>query len=517
MAKLSLSVKLGDSDDFMCVHFIPRTADKATWSSQTIFWSEAISLYAHQLLFECPFKINRLTFTASDITKAHTRKNRLSPLCIVDIIKFMKYKKNHILLASFLDKNYEKNAKNEEKYDGNSSLLSISGVSSMVHSMFGFFNNMDSDDEEEDDDHLFEHKNDGNEINENMEVLYTPILDELCDRMSHLNFYKKAINDHLSQLVEIGIINVSKTGNKDNEFIINGLVFYRFCAEILNLTNSDILLMKKYLIYKGKIKLFYLNDDELNDFTTEQIEKSFTTKIEHGENRNDNDKFHDLKNEMIFFYDSCKEPEITKDHLTKMQLLSIQITMKHLKFQKCENEENLNNLNNELLEKLKFVPTAKRKQFMESNKVLLKRKKLLKNRISTLDGSIYNLESTLHSISDMTINKMVFNEMKNADKMLKNMIKSTPSIQEIESIKEDIQESMEINNEIGDVLSKQMTVDGMDENDENDEILKEYQELEMQNAKESLPDAPNHDIVINDQVVHDQKELIDKDKKVLIN
>ncbi len=52
---------------------------------------------------------------------------------------------------------------------------------------------------------------------------------------------------------------------------------------------------------------------------------------------------------------------------------------------------------------------------MKSNIILFKHKKLLKKR-SCLDGSIYNLESTLHSM-DMTINRMVFDEMKKCDKV----------------------------------------------------------------------------------------------------
>merc|ERR1712228_1115546 len=199
--------------------------------------------------------------------------------------------------------------------------------------------------------------------------------------------------------------------------------------------------------------------------------------------------FHDLKNEMIYF--NVQSMQITKEQLTKMQLLSIQITMKHLKLQKCANQNNLNHLNSEILSKLKNVPTQ--------------RKKLLKNRISSLDGSIYNLETTLHSMEDMKINKMVFAEMQNADKMLKCMIQSTPSIDALHGMREDLNKSMQINEEIGDVLSAPMDVNC--DNDDDDELLKEYNELE--NTKQMLPNAPNHDIVIKDKHGVDNDDDVD--------
>eukprot|EP01084_Bolivina_argentea_P061677 112754_1 len=138
------------SDDFMCVHFIPKTADRATWKSQCLFWNEAISLYGQQLLYECPYKYNRLTFTPLDIQRVYTRKNRLIPMCIIDIIKWMKYKKNRIIFVNELEKNYINISDNKMDInnDNNTSLLSISGVTSMVNSMFEYFtSNTNSDNE----------------------------------------------------------------------------------------------------------------------------------------------------------------------------------------------------------------------------------------------------------------------------------------------------------------------------------------------------------------------------------
>merc|ERR1712154_614689 len=108
----------------------------------------------------------------------------------------------------------------------------ISGVSSMVEYLIP--SNTNNDDEDDDDD-IYDDEQSKIDIKDNTKILYVPVLDELCDKMSNLNFYKKigAIKSDLTELLEIGIINFE---NKENKFIINGLVFYRFCTEILNLT-----------------------------------------------------------------------------------------------------------------------------------------------------------------------------------------------------------------------------------------------------------------------------------------
>merc|ERR1711933_170024 len=121
--------------------------------------------------------------------------------------------------------------------------------------------------------------------------------------------------------------------------------------------------------------------------------------------------------------------------------------------------------------------------------------------------------TTLHSMEDMKINKMVFAEMKNADKMLKGMIQSTPSIDELHGMREDLNKSMQINEEIGDMLSAPMDANVSVDVEDNDALLKEYDELEEQHAKEMLPNAPNHDIVIKDEEDVDT-EIVDKPKQV---
>eukprot|EP01084_Bolivina_argentea_P083983 152000_1 len=183
------------NDDFMCVHFIPKTADKATWDSQCTFWNEAISLYAEQLLYKCPLKYNRLSFTPSDIKRVYQRQNRLVAMCIIDIIKWMKYKKKSVILASYLEDKYNthsldaKHDKNPNNHSANNSLLS-----SMMNSMIGYLmsnTNSDDDDDENETDY-------GDPIVTHTKVLYTPIVDELCDRMCHLQFYHSAATQTIS-------------------------------------------------------------------------------------------------------------------------------------------------------------------------------------------------------------------------------------------------------------------------------------------------------------------------------
>merc|ERR1712176_820151 len=150
---------------------------------------------------------------------------------------------------------------------------------------------------------------------------------------------------------------------------------------------------------------------------------------------------------------------------------------------------------------------GKRRAVLQHHTVLLKKKKWLKQRIHRLDGSLFNLETTLNSMEDLTINKMVFEEMKNADKMLKSILETVPSVEDIEETKEDIQQSMDMTNDIGQCLAKPMDtdLDGIQE----DELLKEYEEMEMHNAKEALPDVPSHDIVVEDKEQNDGDIEID--------
>eukprot|EP00484_Ammonia_sp_Unknown_P028665 CAMPEP_0197040102 /NCGR_PEP_ID=MMETSP1384-20130603/16840_1 /TAXON_ID=29189 /ORGANISM="Ammonia sp." /LENGTH=601 /DNA_ID=CAMNT_0042470797 /DNA_START=108 /DNA_END=1913 /DNA_ORIENTATION=- len=496
------------NEDYMCVHFIARTADKSTWNSQCLFWSEAIRLYAQQLMYQCPHSWNRLSFTVKDIIHAYTRKNRMTPLCIPDIFRFMKHHQQNIEFTRSIDANYENRSSSSstKHVQTQSSSGWISDVSSMVSSMFGYIipNYTNSDDDDEDLERSEEMKI---AVDDDTKCVYLPIMEELCTKLSSLQFYKQAFHHHdrsladLSQLIDIGIIESSPRQNS-NEFIINGLVFYRFCVQILKLTIFDIDVLKKYLIMTNRIRLFYMNDTDY--FNETQQQHTFTTTV--SATTIDANNFHDLKNEMIFFAPNhVQNKNLTmtanQEQMTKMQLLSIQMTMKHLQFQRSENENNLNHINSELMQKLKGIPTEKRRHFMKENMTLIKRKKWLKTRISNLDGSLYNLETTLHSVQDMSINKMVFNEMKNADKMLKCMLKDTPSVEEVHELNEDIKESMAMNQELGDALSKPIDSDyDVDISLNDDELMKEYEDLEMENAKElELPDAPSHDVVIKDK------------------
>merc|ERR1740123_687128 len=96
--------------------------------------------------------------------------------------------------------------------DANNSLLSISNVSSIVHSMFEYLipsQNIDTDDEYTDEENE-------NVIGEHSKMIFVPIVEELCDRMSHLNFFKKTTTEID---IDIGIIDLQ---TENDEFIMNG-------------------------------------------------------------------------------------------------------------------------------------------------------------------------------------------------------------------------------------------------------------------------------------------------------
>ena len=511
-------------DDFMGVHFQGRNHDDHIWSSQCTFWSEAISLYAQQLLHECPYNYNRLSFTSRDIVVAHTRSNRMEPWCIRDILKWLKYHQHRIETVSEIEQQYETlngrtkhsasnvtsnpaastNPNVSATQKGNESILSVSGVSSMFSSMIQYVTASGSHSETDDESDC---DGDGDRVrvpndpatairlDDDSKVVYVPLMEELCGKMANLNFYSKSPRESdLSQLIEIGTIRFE---SKPNEFIINGLVFCRFCTEVLRMTLCDVMVLKKWLIVQGLIKLFYLGDipsmnesDLVESFTTEILNPTLSAHT-----------VHELKDEMIYF--NASSSGIDKEQMAKMQLLSIQMTMKRLSFQKSENETNLNLLNQQLMAKLQSVPSSKRRAVLQHHTVLLKKKKWLKQRIHRLDGSLFNLETTLNSMEDLTINKMVFEEMKNADKMLKSILETVPSVEDIEEMKEDIQESMDITNDIGQCLAKPMDedLDGIDVDEE--ELLREYEQMEMENTTETLPEVPCHDIVVEEKEQND--------------
>jgi len=510
-------------DDFMGVHFQHRNSDSHVWSSQCLFWSEAIALYAQQLLAECPYKYNRLSFTAHDIVVAHTRSNRMEPWCILDILHFMKEEEGKITLLSDIEQRYQslngitlQTATDNNQYRRSkteASMLSLSGVSSMFTSMIQYVvpigtqsetdeSDLDSD---IDSDHNGEHRKHGMAMDDGSKVIYVPLMEELCQKVSKLSFYNKSLpQSDLSQLIEIGTIRIEDDGD---EFMINGLVFARFCTEVLGLTFFDVQVLKKWLIVFGQIRLFYIKDGLQWQWTESGIAESFCSEILNPVL--DDHSVHQLKDEFIYFNAKRDQMTISKEQMTKMQLLSIQMTMKRLCFQKTANESNLDLLNQQLMAKLKKVPSSKRKEVLQRHAVLLKKKKWLKQRIATLDGSIFNLETTLSSMEDLTINKMVFEEMKNADKMLKAILETAPTIEDIEEMKEEIQHSMNVTSDIGLCLAKPMETDTDREQQEEEELLllAEYEQMEKDNVQQALPDVPSHDILVpqNGHIHHENE------------
>lgn len=520
----------------MGVHFQGRSNDEQIWASQCQFWSEAVSLYARQLLYDCPYRYNRLSFTPHDIVVAHTRSNRLEPWCIPDILKNMKFneEQHRIELVSHIDRRYNVlNGRDPEAHDqgqqqsaqrtGSSnktkdSVLSISGVSSMFNSMIQYVipngthsetdtdyeSDIDSDTDTETDN---KPENGAIRMDDGCKVVYEPLMEELCTKMSNLSFYSKptsSTESDLAQLLEIGTITFD---GKGNEFMINGLVFWRFCSEVLRLTLSDLMVLKKWLLIHGQIKLFYLGDTP--QWNESEIAKSFTTEILNGNLCIST--VHELKDEMIYFNAKLNEMTISKEQMAKMQLLSIQMTMKRLTFQKSENEHSLCAVNRELMAKLQSVPSSKRKEVLQHHTVLLKKKKWLKQRIQTLDGSIFNLETTLNSMEDLTINKMVFEEMKNADKLMKSTLSEMPTVEDIEEMKDGIQQSMDRTNDIGQSLAKPMDQD-LDVDEE--ELLREYEQMERDNLEEQLPLVPCHDIVVEEKENNDGDIDIDSNAPI---
>jgi len=366
----------------------------------------------------------------------------------------------------------------------------------MVTSMFGYLlpSTADSDDDEEEEDYDGAHDEMKHGVTDDRKCVFVPILEQLCEKLCRLHFYRQSFTKQLSQLLEIALIVCDE---KRDAFIIAGFAFERVCMDVLRLTASDVCALKQWLIGTHRVSLFYMHDGDEDDTT--QMRWTTTTLASA---TTDEERAFVLKNEMLFFDASSRDAKekhrrVSAEEWSKMQLLSIQMTMKHLRLQRTENEHVLHTLKHELLHKLKHTPSEQRSAFVHQNRSLIERKKLLANRISKLDGSLYNLESTLHSMEDVSLNKMVLLEMRNADDMLKQALQTAPTVDEIERIQSGLQHSMAMNRELGEALARPMETDEFDE-EEEEELLHEYDDLVMAEVQSQLPDVPCHDVVVVD-------------------
>jgi len=510
----------------MCAHFVPRSTDSIAWNSQCLFWSEVVSAYASQLLSDCPYPLNRLSFTALDLQRAFTRRNGMYPLCLVDILRHLEVhtvdgvhrvetathieERSNSKTATHKTSEHKSNHTNTETQTNTNPLLS--GVSSMFSSMFSY---LIANDDEHSDEHSYDSdvecaENNGR-ITADTKVVYLPTMDALCAQMRDLSFYKKhsvALTHSpcqlsqpmtpstlsISELIEMGLLSLNPCDV--SHFLLNAFVYERFCRDVLKLSDYDTLLLRKYLIARGHLQIITLENDEIS------VENSA-----------------DSKNVMFLFGGDVQS--LTAEHRGRMQMMSLSMTLRHLRLEKVSSETKLNEINSDLVAKLKTVPLSRRKAFL-SGSLLLRKKKWMTQRIATLSGSVYNLEQIQLSMEDVSMNSMVFAEMQSAERVLRRAVKeSMPSVEEVREVRDGLEESMMVNREMGDVLAEE---DGGCEVDE-EELEREYAVLEAEVAEKEvkemgLPRVPDHDVVIPDkedvQVV-DVKVVEDGKKVVMVN
>jgi charged multivesicular body protein 4 len=128
--------------------------------------------------------------------------------------------------------------------------------------------------------------------------------------------------------------------------------------------------------------------------------------------------------------------------------------------------------------------------------VALKRKKMYDNQIDQIRNYQLNIETQLMVIEGASVNYETFNAMRSGAEAIK-MIHRDMTVEEVDKIRDEIQEQMEVANEISETISQPVDL-GMNMNEE--ELLKELEELQQEVVDEKMieietptldiPDAP---------------------------
>ena len=116
----------------------------------------------------------------------------------------------------------------------------------------------------------------------------------------------------------------------------------------------------------------------------------------------------------------------------------------------------------------------------------LKRKKRYELQLNQIDGTLTTLEYQREALENANTNTEVLKTMGEAAKAFK-AAHSELDVDKVQDLKDDIAEQQELANEIANVISSPMGQDAMLD---DDELLKELEELEQENLDEDLLKLP---------------------------
>lgn len=146
-------------------------------------------------------------------------------------------------------------------------------------------------------------------------------------------------------------------------------------------------------------------------------------------------------------------------------------------------------LNKKIQDQLKQAKECLGKKDQKGAKMALKRKKMFEAEVTKIEGTIMTLDSQRMQLESMSTNKMAFDAMQKAAQSMKTTTNNI-DIDDVDDIRDDIEEQMEIGRTIGDAISAPMGI--MAELDD-DELDAELEGLEEEALDETLLDVAGVD------------------------
>jgi len=116
----------------------------------------------------------------------------------------------------------------------------------------------------------------------------------------------------------------------------------------------------------------------------------------------------------------------------------------------------------------------------------LKRKKRYETQLNQIDGTLTTLEYQRESLENANTNTEVLKTMAFAAKAFKSGMEL--DVEKVEELRDDIAEQQELASEISNVISSPM---GIDQQVDEDELMKELEELEQEDLDKELLDLPS--------------------------
>ncbi|GAA5804451.1 Snf7-domain-containing protein [Helicostylum pulchrum] len=120
----------------------------------------------------------------------------------------------------------------------------------------------------------------------------------------------------------------------------------------------------------------------------------------------------------------------------------------------------------------------------------LKKKKYQVQLLEKTDQQLMNLEELTHSIEYALVEKQVLEGLKQGNSVLNEIHKET-SVEAVERLMDDTADAIAYQNEIDEMLS------GLMSTEDEEEIMKELDELREEELSAKLPDVPNTELPID--------------------